>query len=93
MQGLVQEIQYQEKDDGKLVESKNWIANHGVMYMDDSIGYHKVGNPSTDIDAITLHVYSPPYEKCRIWLDVDQGPSTAISCYYSEFGRKNQHVI
>lgn len=92
VQGTVQEIQYQEKD-GKLVESKNLKADGGVLYMNDSIGYHKVGNPSTLVDAITLHVYSPPFEKCRIWLDVDKPPSTAVSCYYSEFGRKNEHAI
>lgn len=92
IQGTVQEIQYQEQD-GKLVESKNSKADGGVLYMDDSIGYHKVGNPSTSVDAVTLHVYSPPFEKCRIWLDVDKEPSVAVSCYYSEFGRKTEHAI
>lgn len=91
IQGSVQEVQYQIKDK-KLVETKTINASEGVLYMDDSIGLHKVGNPSSDTDAITLHLYSPPYEKCRLWLNTDDvdAASRGVTCYYSEFGKKTQ---
>ena len=33
------------------------------------MGYHKVGNPCNDQPAVTLHLYCPPFESCRTWLD------------------------
>ena len=42
--------------------------------MSESLGLHKIGNPG-DEEAVTLHLYSPPYNSCRIWLD----PSDAHS--------------
>jgi cysteine dioxygenase len=32
------------------------------------MGLHKVGNP-TDSVSVTLHLYSPPFQSCRVWLD------------------------
>jgi cysteine dioxygenase len=89
IQGTVNEVRY-EKRNGKLAETSNICLNNGVTYMDDSLGYHKVGNPSTEIDAITMHLYSPPYEKCRVWFDTEDSEksSIAVSNYYSEFGQK-----
>ncbi len=34
----------------------------------DSMGLHKVGNP-TDSVSVTLHLYSPPVNSCRVWFD------------------------
>jgi cysteine dioxygenase len=71
-----------------------------VTYMDDFIGYHKVGNaapPSaTEHDedndedvAITLHVYTPPYHTCKVWASPDNADEffTGTVCSYSEYGR------
>ena len=93
IQGEVNEVQY-VKDGNVLNQSSDIVANResGVMFMHDSLGFHKVGNPSTEIDAITLHLYSPPFEKCRLWFDPNDAnrSSVAVSCYYSEYGTKNQ---
>lgn len=35
----------------------------------DSIALHKVGNPRADDVAATLHLYAPPFQQCRVWLD------------------------
>lgn len=40
-----------------------------VVYIDDYMGYHKIGCASDDEPAITLHLYSPPYSSCKIWPD------------------------
>jgi cysteine dioxygenase len=56
-------------------------------YIQDSMGYHKVGNPSQTIPAISLHLYCPPFSKCKIWMDANQTkPSQSCVCYYSEYG-------
>ena len=34
--------------------------------MDDSLGYHKIGNPYKDTGAVSLHLYTPPYHSCKV---------------------------
>ena len=87
--GTVQEVRYKEKD-GRMVETENIVVDSGVLYMHDSMGYHKVGNPSDSIDAMTLHLYCPPFEKCRLWLDETKADkfSEGVSCFYSEYGER-----
>ncbi|TMW64910.1 hypothetical protein Poli38472_009077 [Pythium oligandrum] len=89
IQGTINEVQYQAQE-GALVETSNVILSHGVTYMDDSIGLHKIGNPRDDVDAVTLHLYSPPYDKCRVWFDPNNADksSVAYAYYFSEFGER-----
>ncbi|ETV79233.1 hypothetical protein H257_07300 [Aphanomyces astaci] len=77
-----------ESDGEALVESANALISHGVSYMDDSLGLHKVGNPSEDVDAITLHLYAPPFDQCRLWHDTPDATNATIGhCRYdSEYG-------
>lgn len=87
--GAVNEVRY-EKQGESLVETSNLVLSHGVTYMDDSLGLHKIGNPSDSVDGVTLHIYSPPYDKCRVWFDPTQAAksSVAYAYYYSEYGEK-----
>jgi len=69
--GTVVETRY-AKDDAanKLVQTGVVTGTAGAtIYIDDSIGLHKVTNPISDGPAMTLHLYSPPFNKCKIWLD------------------------
>lgn len=39
-----------------------------VSFMSDNLGLlHKVGNASSDIGAITLHLYCRPFNTCKVW--------------------------
>jgi cysteine dioxygenase len=89
VQGEIHEVRY-ARDGAQLVETASVRLTSGVTYMDDSLGFHKVGNPRDDTDAITMHLYAPPYDKCRIWFDPADADksSIAVSTYYSEFGEK-----
>lgn len=89
VQGRVHEVRYRvDAEGGRLVETANAELKAGVTYMDDSLGLHKIGNPDAHVDAITLHLYSPPYEKCHVWFDPSDASksSVAVSTYFSEFG-------
>ncbi|GAB9465882.1 Cysteine dioxygenase [Globisporangium polare] len=92
IQGFVHEVRYQ-RDGPQLVETASTVLTSGVTYMDDSLGLHKVGNPHAEVDAITMHLYSPPYEKCRVWFDPSDADksSVAVSNYYTEFGQKVEY--
>lgn len=60
----------------------------GIVFIEDSEGYHKVGNPSSTSPAVTMHLYSPPFQSCKIWLDERRQPSRSCICHYSEYGKK-----
>ncbi len=54
--------------------------------------YFKVGNPSDDTIALSMHLYSPPFNKCKIWMDQDASSSTiARMCNYSEYGHRKSY--
>lgn len=65
IQGHVHEVRYEERA-GRMVETSSVVHTSGVSYMEDALGFHKVGNPRDDVDAITMHLYSPPYRKCHL---------------------------
>ena len=53
-----------------LTETSVTTAAAGdVIYINDSLGLHKVVNPSLTARAVTLHLYAPPFTRCRVWLD------------------------
>jgi len=80
----------------KLIHIEYLIFYHYQMlddhpaFIKDSMGYHKIGNTSKQ-PAMTLHLYCPPFDKCKIWLDPSHAskPSNAYMCNYSEFGVKH----
>lgn len=88
--GAVNEVRYEQQGE-ELVESSNTtLVQGGTSYMHDTIGLHKIGNASPDEPAVTLHLYSPPFYKCRVWFDTeDAGKSSeAHTCYFSEYGER-----
>ena len=45
----------------------NTLKTNDVSYIDDSLGAHKVSNKSACEPAITLHIYLPPYTRCKVF--------------------------
>jgi predicted metal-dependent enzyme (double-stranded beta helix superfamily) len=89
-EGKIQEARYEidaETDKLEMI-SDAVIEDSAPTFMNNYIGYHKVGNPSDTQPAVTLHLYCPPVQKCTIWLDPTDAsrPSTAIMCNYTEYG-------
>eukprot|EP00565_Helicotheca_tamesis_P009087 CAMPEP_0185728490 /NCGR_PEP_ID=MMETSP1171-20130828/3812_1 /TAXON_ID=374046 /ORGANISM="Helicotheca tamensis, Strain CCMP826" /LENGTH=246 /DNA_ID=CAMNT_0028397205 /DNA_START=124 /DNA_END=864 /DNA_ORIENTATION=- len=96
-QGSVRECRYEkvnEKTVKDVMNDRLWCNSRHtyhegqLAYIDDFMGYHKVGNPSETVPAVTLHLYCPPFDKCKIWLDPDHAskPSVSHVCYHSQFG-------
>jgi cysteine dioxygenase len=67
LQGDIRETKYSKDQDADqlLLSNETVIRDGSVTYMDNSIGYHKVGNAGS-IPAITLHLYTPPYHSCKV---------------------------
>jgi len=64
-----------------------------MTFIDDDLGYHKVGNPCEDAVAISMHLYSPPFAECKIWMDQMDASSSSTSrmCNYSEYGERKSY--
>lgn len=64
------------------VSAKSLLKCNEVTYISDKIGLHRVGN-LTDKPAISIHLYTPPYSKCKLF-DEDTGlchPSAKCTFY------------
>ena len=69
----------------------HFFTDDAPTFINDIQGYHKVGNPHPTQHAITLHLYCPPFQKCKIWMKDSCNndklkSSSACVCYYSEYG-------
>merc|ERR1712157_284537 len=81
--GSVREVRYQLDEDSDCFSpyfDETFKAGQ-IAYMEDSLGFHKVGNPNEIEDAVTLHLYCPPFQKCKIWLDQNETRNPIISSY------------
>lgn len=92
LQGDIRETKYAvDSASNQLVASNDVVIRGGtVTYMDNSIGYHKVGNAG-NIPAVTLHLYTPPYHSCKVWASPENYSNWFEGCvtYYSEYGAVN----
>jgi len=89
-EGSIQETRYKinGETDEMEVTSDETFADDAPAFIKDSMGYHSVGNPCKSTPAVTLHLYCPPFQQCKIWLDPTHAskPSNACMCNYSEYG-------
>eukprot|EP00985_Skeletonema_marinoi_P031629 scaffold37744_cov151-Skeletonema_marinoi.AAC.2 len=90
-QGRVRETRYESNDETDTLEvtSDVILEDDAPTFINDIKGYHKVGNPDPTLPAVTLHLYCPPFQRCKIWMkDCDNNlkASNACMCYYSEYG-------
>ena len=77
-------------DDGPALVPRKITPGHAgdVMYINDTIGLHRVENESHSEPAVSLHLYSPPFDMCRSF---DERTGRAINCkvtFWSKFGEK-----
>lgn len=56
-------------------------------FFTDSLGLHRVENPSNVDTAISLHLYCPPYSRCQVFNQNTGQTSTSTVTFYSTFGK------
>ncbi|KAF2159273.1 hypothetical protein M409DRAFT_71159 [Zasmidium cellare ATCC 36951] len=82
----------QRADNPTSCATETTYEQEQVTYMSDSLGLHRICNPSKDEVAVSLHLYTPPNAAkhgCHIF-DEKTGKKTHVSqChFYSELGVK-----
>ena len=90
LQGQVRECRYElPAQPGAALEciADETFHEGQLAFINDYIGLHKVGNPGL-VPAVTLHLYHPPFSRCRVWADSDSGSSSQAACatHFSEYG-------
>lgn len=74
--------------DGMKKKSARLLGQGKVAYINDSIGLHRVENPSDSTRAVSLHVYSPPFAECQSF-DERSGKKNKVKVTFtSKFGER-----
>jgi len=69
----------------EMLEVNDYPAGQ-VAFICDELGLHKIDNSRED-KAVSLHLYCPPYESCKIYLDPKTGQESECHVtFYSEYG-------
>ncbi|XP_028042259.1 cysteine dioxygenase [Bombyx mandarina] len=64
-----------------------------VCYINDALGLHRMENPSHVDGAVSLHLYCPPFDSCRVF-DARTGRPTQVKVtFWSMYGKKIKRVI
>jgi cysteine dioxygenase len=90
IQGKLIETKYAwPKDDEEPMHmiSRTELKEGEVAYINDSIGLHRVENPSHTDTAITLHLYVPPYDHCNTYDERTGHVNEAFVTFYSIGGQ------
>lgn len=60
-----------------------------VAYICDSIGLHRVENPSHTDKAVSLHLYSPPFDECHTFDERTGHERTVQITFWSKYGERS----
>lgn len=62
------------------------------MLISDTLGLHRVENPSHVNTAISLHLYCPPFDNCSVFNQQTGKRSQSQVTFWSKFGQKSNRV-
>jgi cysteine dioxygenase len=63
-------------------------SKNGVTYINDSMGLHRVENPSHADKTVSLHLYCPPFDSCQIFDQRTGTRSEAKVTFWSKYGKR-----
>lgn len=97
LQGNLKETLYdwpQKKMNGAMVKKSEVVVKlNQCAYINDSIGLHRVENPSHTETAVSLHLYSPPFDQCHTF-DQRTGHKNVVKMtFWSKHGERTPFAI
>ncbi|KAL0979802.1 hypothetical protein UPYG_G00189920 [Umbra pygmaea] len=91
LQGKLKETQFEwpdKKTHGEMVQkSERILEENRCAYINDSLGLHRVENPSHAEQSVSLHLYSPPFETCQTFDQRTGHKNTVQMTFWSKFGQ------
>jgi len=99
LDGALEETRYSWPSGGEAAEEgddrtplqetgRSRLPTNGVCYINDSLGLHRVSNPSHADGAVSLHVYSPPFDACHMYDETTGRKTRCKVTFHSKFGQK-----
>eukprot|EP01039_Chlorochromonas_danica_P004358 gene4358-4779_t len=90
MKNTIRETRYIVTTEGEVVPYQSIEAGAGaVTFMHDSLGLHKIENPNLKEGSITMHLYTPPYQTCKVWDGEGfNAPKIGKMFHFSHYGLK-----
>ncbi|XP_013788282.1 cysteine dioxygenase type 1-like [Limulus polyphemus] len=93
LSGCLTEVRYDwpsENEQMQPIGETDLKANE-VAYINDSLGLHRVENRSHTEAAVSLHLYCPPFDSCRMF-DQRTGHQTVSKVtFWSKYGEKTPY--
>jgi len=96
LEGRVKEIRYAWPEDDHQSNAADSLTEIGTrevgkgdtLYICDEIGLHKVENSSHTDRLCSIHLYSPPFDFCKVF-DARTAKRTPVTMtFYSKYGEK-----
>lgn len=76
---------------GMQQKSQQVLLENQCAYINDSLGLHRVENVSHTETAVSLHLYSPPFQTCRTF-DQRTGHNNSVRMtFWSKFGERTPY--
>ncbi|XP_012234926.1 cysteine dioxygenase type 1 [Linepithema humile] len=72
---------------------RNTLETNEICYINDSMGLHRVENPSATNPAVSLHLYSPPFSTCSVFNKQTGQKSMCKVTFWSKYGEKRNREI
>jgi len=95
LDGELREIRFawpsdlEEDEEREMVKIGDTVVKtNEVNYMNDSLGLHRVENPSHSQTAVSLHLYSPPFESVLLFDQRTGHKTRGKVTFWSKYGKR-----
>lgn len=72
--------------------SRSTLETNGVCYINDTLGLHRVENPSHSDVSVSLHLYCPPFDTCSIFNKQNGKRTKCKVTFWSKFGKREEQT-
>ncbi|ELU07302.1 hypothetical protein CAPTEDRAFT_108042 [Capitella teleta] len=91
LQGTLRETMYEwpsnsSSESGMTKTEVNDYSKNGVAYINDSMGLHRMENPSNCDSCVSMHLYSPAFKSCKIFDERTSHENEVKVTFYSQYG-------
>jgi cysteine dioxygenase len=93
LKGTLRETMYEwpnesEGETEMVKKDVNDYPQDGVTYINDSMGLHRMENPSNSDSCVSMHLYSPPFSSCKIFDERTGHENSVKVTFYSQYGKR-----
>ncbi|XP_056094259.1 cysteine dioxygenase type 1-like [Rhinichthys klamathensis goyatoka] len=97
LQGQITETRFEWPDlkcEAKMEPiSERVLLENQYAYIEDSIGLHRMENASDTEDAVSLHLYCPPYQTCHSFDEGTGERHTMDLTFWSKHGKRTPNSL